>query len=84
MPARIPRNALPLLHRLKAKKMMERGEKISDAQVIAEALRFEEQHEQTPLKEKKFNILDFVGFIKGGPRTNATRDLDKVLYGKKK
>lgn len=82
VPVRIPRYAMRTLRRLKARRMLEEGARVSDAKVIAEALEFEERYEHVFKKRKKSkSILDYVGFIKGGPRTNSAIDVDEFLYG---
>ena len=81
VPIRVRKSSLPDLRRLKAELMLAEGRNVSDAEVVTRALKLalESKH----AKKKGKGLLDYAGFIKGGPRTNATKDLDEVLYGEK-
>ncbi len=83
VPIRISRRSLKVLRTLKAEKMLEEERNVSDAEVVEEALEIAKRHRVVRAKEKKIDFWSMAGFIKGGPRTNATRDLDEVLYGEK-
>lgn len=77
---RVRRSAMGKLYRLKARLMLEREQKVSDAEVVEEAFAALE-NEKTLSKGRGKNLLAYAGIIKGGPRTNSAKEIDKVLYG---
>ncbi len=81
IPVRIPRRALRTLHKLKAKRMLSTGKKVSDALIIEEVVEFVSKNEGAFMKKPGTNWSKLAGIIKGGPKTNATEELDEVLYG---
>ena len=40
-----------------------------------------ELEKKPAVKKKKYTMDDWIGSIKGGPKTNVAADLDDVLYG---
>ncbi len=79
VPVRIRRDSLKRLRRIKARRMLAEERLVSDADVIDEALKKADRLE-IKAKKKTVNLLDFAGFIKGGPRTNSAVDADEVVY----
>lgn len=80
VPTRIKRVSLPALRRLKARLMLEEGRNVSDADVISKALEFTLRNEAAK-KRGEGSLLSCAGIIKGGKPTNASVDVDEVLYG---
>ncbi|MBI5036647.1 hypothetical protein HZC09_04860 [Candidatus Micrarchaeota archaeon] len=81
MTVKIPKNAKPLLCRFQAECMLETGAKVSEAQAIKKALEDAFEHKKEKRQEKKYSLKDLKGIVKGGPRTNATEEIDSVVYG---
>ncbi len=83
VPIRIRRTSLRSLRHLKAMKMLTSERRVSDADAFDYAVRVAVRHEaQAGKKKKSKRLLDFAGFIKGGPRTNSAVDADEVIYGR--
>lgn len=78
---RVPRSIMPKLHRLKAKLMLERERKVSDAEVVVDAIESKLKREPEFRRTGGVNLWDYAGFIKGGKPSNAAVDVDEVLYG---
>lgn len=78
---RVPKKIMPKLYRLKAKLMLERERKVSDAEVVVDAIESKLMNEPEFYRKDGVNIWDYVGFIKGGKPSNAAVDVDEVLYG---
>ncbi len=70
---------MALLHKLKARLMLAREEKVADAEVIAEALRVMAAHKGG--REEKLDLGEYAGFIKGGKKFNADDEVDQLVYG---
>jgi hypothetical protein len=58
---------------------------MSEGRIIEAAVMHLEEHEEALEKAgrsvKDFDVTDWIGFVKGGPKTNATEELDEVVYG---
>ena len=78
---RVSEKVMNQLHRLKARLILEREAKVSDAEVVREAVEFTLENQRKIPFGKKKSLKDFAGIIKGGPRSNAAEDLHEVLYG---
>lgn len=79
---KVPRLAIKQVRRLKAKLMLARDKRISDAEVIGEALAFTARHEREFVgKKKTLCLMDMAGSIKGGGKFNAVDEIDKIVYG---
>ncbi len=78
IPIRVPKRVFKLLHKLKARKMQITGNQLSNGELIAQSV--EEAYMKSSVKPKH-SIMELSGFIKGGKKSNATKDLDEVLYG---
>lgn len=79
VPVRITRESLAVLRRLKARKMFEESRKVTDAEVIADAL---SASEHATRAAEKTDFLASAGFYSSGKRRNATKELDDVVYGR--
>ena len=71
------------LKKLQAKLELQTHERQPEAKVIGKALEFAQGNEKAFVSgfEKKYTLLDLVGFAKGGPKTNVADELDDVVYG---
>ncbi len=79
---RVPQDLMAKVHRLKAKLMLARSDKVSDAEVVRTAVEFALKNESGLLTGKK-PLMDYCGIVSGGP-SNAAEDLHDVLYGEKR
>ena len=70
----------PLIRELQAEYTLIEERRLTEAEVIEKALE-ELRHGLKKAKKKKYRMEDFIGSIKGGPKTNVAEDLDDVLYG---
>ncbi|MBI4360981.1 hypothetical protein HY572_04390 [Candidatus Micrarchaeota archaeon] len=77
---RVPEPVMRKLHQLKAKMILQREAKVSDAEVVGEALAFTLENQGLTAGKKK-TLRDFAGIVKSGPPSNAAEDLHQVLYG---
>lgn len=77
---KLPKDAESLLHRFQATHILNTGEKLNEGQAMKKALEYALEHE-TEKKEKKYDLKDLCGFIKGGPKSNAAEEVDRVVYG---
>ena len=78
---RVSKSLMGKLHRLKARLMFSRERKVSDAEVVREAVEFTLRKESEFIGGGKIDLMDYSGFIKGGKPSNAAVDVDNVLYG---
>ncbi|GEM_PF-1914310 len=76
---KIPRKAMPIIVELQAEETLAEGRRVTQGEVVFDALR--ERAKKTVAKKKKYTMDDWIGSIKGGPKTNVAKDLDDVLYG---
>ncbi|OIO24605.1 hypothetical protein AUJ14_05730 [Candidatus Micrarchaeota archaeon CG1_02_55_22] len=76
---KVPRRLVPVIHRLQAKRSLAEGRRVTEAEVIAEAV--EECDRTYVAAKKKYLLKDLCGSLKGGPKANATAELDDVVYG---
>ncbi|MFA5247051.1 MAG: hypothetical protein WC408_04150 [Candidatus Micrarchaeia archaeon] len=79
-PIRVPKSIAKTVNALKAKKMLSTGRKISDGNIIAEAVEFAYQNEDKFLETPKIDFSKLIGTVSTGKGANATRDLDDVIY----
>ncbi len=79
---KLPRDAEALLHRFQAECVLETGEKITEANAMKKALEYALDH-QAEVKRKKgrYSFWKLRGYVKGGPKTNAAKEIDRVVYG---
>lgn len=80
---RVPRRVMGGLHRLKAKLMLKREEKVSDAEVVGELIAFAREREGEFVNPGGKDLAKYSGFIRGA-KSDAANDVDAVLYGWKK
>ena len=78
MPVRIPKKVFGILAKLKAKRMQATGKQLSNGELIAQSV---EESYMNALKKPERSIMELDGFIKGGARSNATEEIDEVVYG---
>ena len=80
---KLPKDAESLLHRFQAEYVLETGEKITEAKAMKKALEYALTHQAEGKRKKKakYSFWDLNGIIKGGPKTNATEEIDHVVYG---
>ena len=78
---KVPRKALPIIHELQAEETLEEGRKVSQAEVILEALEEKKAKKTHASKKKTYSFWDIYGSIKGGKKTNSSKDIDNVVYG---
>lgn len=70
----------PLVYRFQAKYVLKTGEKLTEAKAIKKGMEYALAHIDEK-KTKKYSLKDLKGIIKGGPKTNATEEIDHVVYG---
>ena len=75
---KVPRAVVPVIRELQAELTLSEGRRVTEAEVIATAVN---SFAGRPVIMKKYSLRDLCGSIKGGSKTNATRDLDRVVYG---
>ena len=80
VPLRIPKSALADLRRLKARKMQIEGRNVADAEIIAELVAFGRKNEDKFLERPKIDFSKLIGTINTGKKSNATKELDDVIY----
>lgn len=82
---KVPKTLDKKLKHLQAKYQLRHGKRISEARIIETAVEYLEKDEEALAPrshEKSMHALsDWLGFVKGGPKTNATEELDRVVYG---
>lgn len=76
---KVPRKIKPIVEELQAEYTLAEGRRITQAEIIERGV--EELRAKPHSKKKKYRMEDFIGSIKGGPKTNVAEDLDDVLYG---
>ena len=82
VPVRIPRRVLERLARLKGEQMRLTGKKVSDGLLIGKTVEFAySRKDEFVGRKRQVDFRKLSGIIKGGPRTNATGEIDDVLYG---
>ncbi|MBS3067300.1 hypothetical protein J4450_01240 [Candidatus Micrarchaeota archaeon] len=81
---KIPKQADVILKYVQAHEQLEKGERVTEAQVIEMALEHVAEEKYGYLEGKKarkgFGLLKYAGFIKGGPK-GSSKDIDKIVYG---
>lgn len=82
---KVPRSLDARLKRLQARYQLKHRRRMSEARIIDVAVRHLEEHDvlesvEAPKMNKAKKLTDLIGIIKGGPRTNATEELDDVVY----
>ncbi|MBI4360144.1 hypothetical protein HY572_00025 [Candidatus Micrarchaeota archaeon] len=79
---KVPEDAQPLLNRFQAEYTLETGEKITEGQAFKKALQDALKYrKEKRVNRKRYSLKDLKGFIKGGLKTNATEEIDHVVYG---
>ena len=82
---KVPRSVDGPLKRIQARFQLKHRKRISEAKIIGAAVEHLEEHaeelDKLEPRKKQYEITDLIGLIKGGPRTNATEELDDVVYG---
>ena len=78
---KVPKSIIPKLRRLQARYMLKNQRRVSEAEIIEEAVERMEK-EDIPEIGKRYTVLDLIGTIKGGKRFNAEKELDDIVYGK--
>ncbi len=79
---KVPKHTAPLIRELAARCTLARGRRVTEAEVISEAV---DDFMQKPVQAKrvKHSLMDLSGIITGGPRTNSasSKAIDDVVYG---
>ena len=81
---KLPKEYDAILKYVQAHYQLEKGEKVTEAEVLAYALKHvaEEQFGYSKGKKvrKGLGLLKSAGIIKGGPKSSS-EDIDRVVYG---
>ena len=77
---KIPRKAMPIITELQAHETLAEGRRVTQGEVVLEALE-ERKNRRLATEKKKYTFNDFIGSIKGGKKSNATKEIDDLLYG---
>ncbi len=82
---KMPRNKVPKLRHIQATKMLRLHRRVSEAEIIGEAIDELDRKESlaSRLPEKRKTLDDITGFFKykGGKKYDSSKDLDDVVYG---
>ncbi len=81
---KIPKESDAILKYVQAHYQLEKGEKVTEAEVLEYALRHVAEEKFGYSKERKIRkglgLLKYAGFIKDGPKS-SWKEIDKVVYG---
>lgn len=77
---KVPKRVIPKLRKLQAVYMLKHQKKISEAEIIEQAI---EKLGAEELKEKKVkhSLEKIFGIGKSGAKGDASKDVDEVVYG---
>lgn len=81
---KVPKEADAILKYVQAQEQLEKGERVSEAEIIYMTLKHyaEEKYGYRKKKEKKgLGIEHLFGSVKGGP-ISSWKDIDKIVYGR--
>lgn len=76
---KFPREISSDLRELTAEYTLAEGRKVTEGEIMIRAMR---EFKAKPIsKKKKHTFWDLYGSLKGGPKSNATQEIDDVVYG---
>jgi hypothetical protein len=71
---------MDVLRKFKAKMMLAENKRVTDAEAMAAVLEIASAHENELGRGQTVSFFDCIGLLKGGPRTNAAKEVDEVVY----
>lgn len=79
---KILRKSVPKIRQIQARRMLRLHRRVSEAEIIDEAINYLERKELRTPTSAKHSILNICNFYKAtGKKSNATEELDEVVYG---
>ena len=80
---RIPKSALVLVNKLKARKMLFTGKKVSDGEILKESTQFTLDNEEMFLgkkNKKPSDLSGITGIFRGSGRHYTADEIDEIAY----
>lgn len=78
---KVPRRIVPKIRRLQARFILRHRRRISEAEIIGKAVDKLDEKDLDYLVERRYSFEDIFGIDKSKEKSDARRDVDKVVYG---